>query len=241
MTSRWTGTAQLLRPPAAFTGRRNMAIDEWLLSRAITLGQASFRFYRWNEPTLSLGYFQNKQTLTVPESLEHLARVRRLTGGGAILHDRELTYSLTLPADHPATATPVDLYRQVHQWAIDALATQGISAHFRGQADTDRDGAFLCFLRGDRNDVLIGEQKILGSAQRRRKGAVLQHGSLILQASPLAAEVAGVEELSSKAVDEARLVEDISAQLEQLAGSWQTFDAESESDLAEIAALEDRY
>jgi len=241
VTSDWNGTAQLLRPSAAFSGRRNMAIDEWLLSRAISFGHASFRFYRWNEPTLSLGYFQNKQTLSVPESLESLNRVRRLTGGGAILHDRELTYSLTVPADHPATATPVDLYRQVHQWVIDALANQGITAHFRGLSETDRDGAFLCFLRGDRNDVLIGEQKILGSAQRRRKGAVLQHGSLILQASPLAPEVAGVEELSGRQVDEARLVDDVSAQLRQLASDWQPVDCNEEIWQAEIAALEEHY
>src|SRR5262245_57717493 len=82
-------------PPAP--GAWNMAVDEVLLTAAAASGQATLRFYTWNEPTLSLGYFQ-----AAADRQQHAASlactlVRRASGGGAILHDRELTYSVALP------------------------------------------------------------------------------------------------------------------------------------------------
>ncbi len=72
---------------------------------AVASGLASLRFYQWNQPTLSLGYFQSYEDRGRHAASQECTVVRRQTGGGAILHDRELTYSLILPATHPLGAT----------------------------------------------------------------------------------------------------------------------------------------
>ena len=82
-------------------GAWNMAVDEALLLDASENGSASLRFYGWNAPTLSLGYFQRYDDRDLHAASRDCAVVRRQTGGGAILHDRELTYSLVLPPNHP--------------------------------------------------------------------------------------------------------------------------------------------
>ena len=92
-----------------------------LLERAQEQAAACLRFYGWSEPTLSLGYFQ-----TYADRQEHppslpCAAVRRLTGGGAILHDAELTYSIVLPGTHPLAARRDELYQAVHGCLIEAL------------------------------------------------------------------------------------------------------------------------
>ncbi|MCG6155143.1 lipoate--protein ligase family protein [Rubinisphaera margarita] len=203
------------------SGEENMAIDEQLLARAIDDEQISFRFYRWAEATLSLGHFQAKQRAPLAERFADLPAVTRLSGGGAILHDRELTYSLALPAAHPLAKNPTSLYAIVHTAFIAALAEQGIPVQMRGEELAAQNGEFLCFLRGDRHDVLSNGQKVLGSAQRRRKGAVLQHGSLILEASPLAPEVPGLSDLSGREVQVDSLVFGVMSRLGDLAASWE--------------------
>ncbi len=187
-----SGRCRLLRHAPA-PGAWNMAVDEVLLQRAV----ACLRFYRWSEPTLSLGYFQ-----TYAERREHppslpCAAVRRLTGGGAILHDFELTYSIVLPGTHPLAAHRDELYRAVHGSLIEALGQLGIAARLCQPAhkiEAVRE-PFLCFQRRSPGDVLIGQTKICGSAQRRRYGAVLQHGSLIWQTSAAAPELPGVADI----------------------------------------------
>jgi lipoate-protein ligase A len=189
------GLCQLrVDPPQS--GAVNMAIDEALLQSAIA-GTLSLRFYQWAAPTISLGHFQAASRAPVPERFAGLEMVRRLSGGGAILHDRELTYSCGLPASHPLAKAPSRLYDLIHQAVIDELAARGIACRMRG-TDAFADQSFLCFSRGDARDVVIGGQKILGSAQRRRQGAVLQHGSLLLEASPLTPEFPGLGELTGQ-------------------------------------------
>ena len=109
--------------------------------------------------------------------------VRRLTGGGAILHDLELTYSLAFPIDHPAVARGANrLYEMAHDAIVLSLAQFGVSASRCGESDhsSAARGPFFCFERRHPFDVLAGQRKIAGSAQRRRRDAVLQHGSIIL-------------------------------------------------------------
>ena len=112
-----------------------MAVDEMLLERAQEQAAACLRFYGWSEPTLSLGYFQ-----TYADRQEHppslpCAAVRRLTGGGAILHDAELTYSIVLPGTHPLAARRDELYQAVHGCLIEALGHFGITARLCTAAD----------------------------------------------------------------------------------------------------------
>ncbi len=115
----------LLDPPAS--GAWNMAVDEALLEAAAE-GQSTLRFYRWAEPTLSLGYFQTYGDRFQHEASRGCAVVRRPSGGGAILHDRELTYSLAVPEAHPVAATRLRTYRAVHEALIAALGRWGIEA-----------------------------------------------------------------------------------------------------------------
>lgn len=223
------------------SGSWNMALDEWLLTRALQDGWTVLRFYRWSVPTLSLGYFQARQAPEFPTAIQNLPRVRRLSGGGAILHDRELTYSFVVPPGHPLASTPVELYRRMHTAIIAGLAEQGISACLRGAEQADRNGAFLCFLRGDQQDVLIGPHKILGSAQRRRKGAILQHGSLLLESSPHAPNVPGIAELTEIPFDPQALIRYLKGATSFLSPQWELLDLAPPVWQAEIQHLEAGY
>ena len=201
--------------PAA--GSWNMAVDEALLEAAVASGIATVRLYRWQNPTVSLGYFQSVEDAALWERFQGVAKVRRLSGGGAILHHHEWTYACCLPATHPLTREPTSIYHVLHQAVCDALAAYGIDTSMRGtaafRAETQpsnvvsagtTDQAFLCFRRGDPRDIVFAGHKVLGSAQRRRHGAVLQHGSLILRRSAHAPEIPGLCDLiaETKALDE---------------------------------------
>lgn len=167
-------------------GPLNMAADEALLHR-VGSGDSppTLRFYQWDPPTISLGYFQKYADYqALPPAAGELPVVRRLTGGGAILHDRELTYSLTLPIGHPLLAGgPSRLYELAHDAVITCLSEVGIES-WRGCQSDDSNavrGPFFCFARRHCLDVLVGERKLAASAQRRTRQAILQHGSIIFE------------------------------------------------------------
>ncbi len=166
-------------------GPTNMARDEALMTRAGALQSSpTLRLYQWDRPTISLGYFQHYADYeSLPPPAGDLPVVRRLTGGGAILHDMELTYSLTLPVGHPLLTHGYNrLYELAHDAVIETLATLGVTAARCGTSDDSgaARGPFFCFERRHCYDVLAGSGKIAGSAQRRTRSAVLQHGSIVL-------------------------------------------------------------
>lgn len=169
---------------AAADGPTNMARDEHLLY-AESPRPAALRIYAWDRPTISLGYFQRFDDVArLPADVRGLAVVRRMTGGGAILHDREVTYGLVLDDTLPiATQSPVALYELVHEcWRV-ALTGSGAAAETAPAhlpLPTPRSGPFFCFEKPGRTDLIIDGRKLLGSAQRRIRGRVLQHGSLLL-------------------------------------------------------------
>ncbi len=186
------GSSQVIRidklrviQDAALSGPENMGRDEALLA-CVGRGASppTLRLYQWDPPTISLGYFQryaDYESLAPPAG--DLAVVRRHTGGGAILHDRELTYALALPMGHELMADgPNVLYDTTHKAIIACLADAGLMSQPCGQTDDSgaAKGPFFCFERRHCYDVLIGVDKLVGSAQRRTKDAVLQHGSIIL-------------------------------------------------------------
>ncbi|QDV49265.1 Octanoyltransferase LipM [Gimesia fumaroli] len=169
-----------------------MAVDEALLESAAENNLCSLRWYRWDQPTISLGYFQKNENEEQNESWKGLPRVRRLSGGGAILHHHELTYSFAVPASHPLSKSPPDLYLTIHQPLIDVLASHGLQVAFRGVSFKSQNEPFLCFGRGDERDLVYEGNKVLGSAQRRRRGAIVQHGSLLLLTSEYAPHFPGL-------------------------------------------------
>ncbi len=186
---------RLIIEPEPVDGAWNMAVDEALLESTILGGPATLRWYQWRAPTLSLGYFQSLDD--IDPRWRNIPQVRRLTGGGAILHDREWTYSCVLPADQTLVRHPYDLYDVIHNAVIAWFAsTCGLELSLRGATVHAATEPTLCFLRQDSHDVCFRGQKVLGSAQRRRRGALLQHGSLILQRSPVAPEVPGLCDLA---------------------------------------------
>ncbi|MBU4399177.1 MAG: lipoate--protein ligase family protein [Planctomycetes bacterium] len=214
-----------------------MAVDEALLEAAATEGRPTLRFYQWQEPTLSLGYFQEYEDRRRHAASAGCPTVRRTSGGGAILHDRELTYSLAVPEGHPLVADRLRTYRVIHESLIDALSGWGIEAtlYTCGMAAADRASIrpqpgsavpqcteepqpgrqpFLCFQRRSLGDVLAGGVKIAGSAQHRRRGAVLQHGSVLLARSAAAPELDGLKDRTDKSIAVDKLIE---AWLERLA------------------------
>jgi lipoate-protein ligase A len=201
----------IVDPPAS--GAWNMSVDEALLETAANTGQATLRFYEWEVPTLSLGYFQ-----AIGERQAHAASrdcpvVRRASGGGAILHDRELTYSIAIPQRAGSLAEASRLYDITPQTLIQTLAELGAAAarfdttpQCLGPGGRPDDEPFLCFLRRSCTDIVIGGVKVVGSAQRRRRGAVLQHGSILLGRSRFAPEVPGIEEVTGIAIRGSEIV-----------------------------------
>lgn len=206
-----------------------MAIDEALLHAAATDQLATLRFYAWSEPTLSLGYFQKIADRHTHTASVHAPCVRRQSGGGAILHDHEVTYSLTLPASHPLAREAESLYNAVHSAIIAVLRNlvpsgfppERIQSYCNNRPISDAKEPFLCFQRRSPGDIIVadtgGERslspKIVGSAQRRSRGAVLQHGSILLARSERAPELAGVSDLCDNIPDAALFVSDLSKQI----------------------------
>ena len=202
-------TCRLIHDKLAGSGAWNMAVDEALLLSAVKWDACTVRVYAWNAPTVSLGYFQRVDAPPDDSRISHLPAVRRLSGGGAILHHHEITYACAVPACHSAAQSPTGIYRLVHAAIIRVLDRYGVAAHLRGIPGAEGDAAFLCFSRGDPHDILCRGQKILGSAQRRRRGAVLQHGSLLLRRSEFAPEHAGMLDLIEQPAEAQELPEEL--------------------------------
>ena len=170
----------------------NMGLDEALL---VTPGlPPTVRFYSWKPDTLSLGYFQ--KVAEVPGVERAGAVVRRITGGGAIHHVRELTFSISADLSLPLYAGSVhESYARVHAAIARALAEFGVEAGLRGERalSSDRSDTGMCFHHSTALDLVWDERKGVGSAQRRKAGRVLHHGSIKLGSSALEGDIATLE------------------------------------------------
>lgn len=183
-------------------GAQNMAIDHALLEAVDAQpDRAVLRTYGWSEPTLSLGYFQKIAAVQRDPRWADVPIVRRPTGGGALWHHHEITYALVVPRSLPMARRPSDLYRAIHGAIAQALQALGFAAHRRGEPEGSQSRPFLCFLDHDSEDILLNGYKIVGSAQRRRPHAVLQHGSLLLAHSEQTPELLGLFDLTHSPID----------------------------------------
>jgi lipoate-protein ligase A len=186
-------------------GDWNMAVDEALLLSVGGAGQggACLRFYQWNEPTVSLGYFQRHADRQSHRPSLQCPIVRRSTGGGAIVHDHELTYCFAIATSTHIGSELEAYYDAFHGTLIDELATWNVHARLCVASEHSALGtdSFLCFERRTDGDVLLSDCKIAGSAQRRHRGALLQHGSVLLKRSNAAPELAGIAELGPVSID----------------------------------------
>lgn len=173
-------------------GFRNMAIDEAiLLACRQGLVPPTVRFYGWKPPGLSLGYLQRVEGQIDLEACRRLRVdvVRRPTGGGAVLHDQELTYSVVCPEDNPIFPPDVlGSYKVIASCLVDGFRHLGLDARVvsfrekRGNLNpgSARGAPAVCFSAPSWYEITIGGKKVCGSAQRRIPGAFLQHGSIPL-------------------------------------------------------------
>lgn len=185
LAARW----RLLVDPAG-DGATNMAVDHALLDRAARSGEAVFRIYGWARPTLSLGMHEKARLDPAAAAARGIDVVRRPTGGRALLHHREVTYSVTAPAHDSSLRAS---YAAINAILLDALRRLGvpaIEAERRGRPLAP-DGA-ACFAEPNVGELVVDDRKLVGSAQRRDEHAFLQHGSILLaDDQPLVAALRG--------------------------------------------------
>ena len=158
------------------SGSLNMEIDAQMLENAISNSEKNilFRLYGWSPMCISLGRNQKDDFLT-----GEIDAVRRLTGGRALLHDDEITYCCVAPADAiPNGQSVVDSYKYISGILIDFFRTLGVELDFgeNKRVSTHYD---YCMLLSTGADVCYKGQKIIGSAQCRKNGYILQHGSIL--------------------------------------------------------------
>lgn len=175
-------------------GAMNMAIDEALLrSRIGGAGPPTVRFYGWLPASVSLGYAQPYDGTVDRDRCAALGIgiVRRPTGGSAILHEspaREVTYAVVASSsDFPGAHDVLETYRVIGQGLVGGLGRLGAAAELapivRGRSADASPPAF-CFVRTGAYEIAVGGRKLVGSAQRRQRGALLQHGTVVLDADP---------------------------------------------------------
>jgi lipoate-protein ligase A len=178
----------------------NMAVDEAIMiAHKNGLVPPTIRFYQWSPPAVSLGYFQNlKKEINVKVCQEiGIDIVRRPTGGKAVLHDQELTYSFIIKENDPLVNDSIlETYKKISGGIIRGLSYLGIKAelvplrgklenNLLGRSDKARihhlDFKSICFSVPSQYEVQVEGKKIVGSAQVRKGGVVLQHGSLLIK------------------------------------------------------------
>ena len=163
----------------------NMALDESLLHwHSEGKIPPTLRFYGWSKPTLSVGHFQRIERTIDLHAVERYQCqfVRRLTGGSAVLHDDELTYSLVVSEKKSYIAPSIrEAYFQLSKGILAGFKELGIEANYSvPEEHFKKDPTAVCFERPSDYEMLVDGKKISGHAQTRKKGVLLQHGSLPL-------------------------------------------------------------
>ncbi len=175
-------------------GAANMAMDERLLSEAVRGGvPPMLRFYGWSPPAVSLGRFQDESTAVDAGACarQGIDIVRRITGGRAVLHDRELTYSVISPQGSGLFPNDVlGTYKVIAAGLLAGLRNLGVQAEMVSRPERPgkpmkRSGKeAACFASPSWYEITVSGRKIVGSAQRRVAGAFLQHGSVLIDYDP---------------------------------------------------------
>ena len=166
---------------APLMGADNMAVDEALMERARQTGESLFRVYTWAQPTLSLGRNQTAVAIYSPARARDrgIAIVRRLTGGRALLHHHEVTYSVTAPLANDQSLR--ESYARINRLVVSGLQRLGVAVEIaaprqRAVGPT----AAPCFERPATGELVVEGKKLAGSAQWRDDGVLLQHGSILI-------------------------------------------------------------
>lgn len=172
---------RLMLAPAR-SGAENMARDTALMDRARETKESVFSVYSWAVPTLSLG---RNQTAKDRYDLDEIHRrgidvVRRPTGGRALLHYHEVTYSVTAPLDDDEPLG--ESYERINRILLNGLSRLGVQASEANAVErAPQPGDLPCFAAPVEGELVTGGHKLVGSAQVREKGALLQHGSILIE------------------------------------------------------------
>lgn len=161
-----------------FSPAKNMAVDEALLESVRSNNSLPvLRFYSWKPPAVSVGYFQKIEEIDLEKCRSYgIGYIRRLTGGQAVLHDDELTYSVVVRISHADKVT--EIFKKINSSILRGLINLGIKAElFHGKINVSEKKS-ICFAAPASYEVKVDGKKILGSAQVKRGKVVLQHGSL---------------------------------------------------------------
>jgi lipoate-protein ligase A len=172
----------------------NMAMDEALLMSQAVGMSPTLRLYGWRPAAVSLGFFQKGET-EIDFSVCRkwgMDVVRRLTGGRAVLHDAELTYSITVREDHPLIPKSITAsYLLFSNCLLAVFRALGVEAQlstarsdYRHRGGEGPTGAAACFDTPSLYEITVEGRKLVGSAQVRKNGVLLQHGSILLDFSP---------------------------------------------------------
>jgi lipoyl(octanoyl) transferase len=213
-----------------------MAADEVLLQSAIH-GLASLRFYGWITATVSLGYFQPERRRHDDSRTAALPFVRRASGGDALVHHYEVTYALALPAGAPRQSAE-SLPKRMHVIIAAALNEFGIESHLHVPSVEARFAGTLCFQHLAAGDLLIGSSKVAGSAQRRQRGALAQHGGILLARSQHAPMLPGIHELTGRCLTTQELCDSVRRSFAArtgwnlVAGDWTDAECQAIEELA---------
>lgn len=174
----------LITPP--LPGARNMAIDQAITEHYAQTGQPTLRLYRWTPRCLSLGIAQRlERDVDRAACAAHgIDIVRRATGGRAILHDQEVTYALIIATDHPCIGgtTIVQSYRAISAALCAGLAQLGAAPQLAPHPERHATSSAACFDTPGAYEITIDGRKLVGSAQARQQGVLLQHGTILLHA-----------------------------------------------------------
>jgi len=183
-TNKQPETWRLIIEETSRSGPSNMAIDQ-AIAEACAAGDSppTLRFYQWNPPAITIGRHQDAAKIDHDRTAElGYEIVRRSTGGRAILHIDELTYSVAASKEHPLMQGGVmDSYLRISNALVAGLRNLNVAAE-KAEADVraGKDISAACFEVPSAYEISVGQRKLLGSAQSRRAGYVLQHGTLPL-------------------------------------------------------------
>ena len=164
------------------SGAENMARDSALQARAARTGETVFSIYSWRRPTLSFGRHQPATGLYDIEKIRsaNVDVVRRPTGGRAILHDHEVTYSVTAPLGDSATLR--ETYSRINRILLDGFARLGVRVELASPQDRAAAPSMRpCFEAPGEGELVARGSKLVGSAQWRDESALLQHGSILVE------------------------------------------------------------
>ncbi len=157
------------------TPSMNMAIDEALLSSKLPV----LRFYGWKPAGLSIGYFQSVKNFNFENLKKHkVGLVRRLTGGNAVLHDKELTYSFIID-EKEMPKSIVESYKKISKGLLQGLRNLGLKAVMNKDVSKGQKSA-VCFNEPSWYEIWVNGKKSVGSAQKRVDGKLLQHGAVLI-------------------------------------------------------------